>query len=92
MGAREQIENMSVFERNSEAFAAETVAKALADLERALELARKSVLSDEGDDAIAGMIDGIGDSGIHGWLQNCQDAGVLSITSRHGMNEMQEAA
>lgn len=77
MSTLEQIDALCNVEQNQEAWAAQLVVTKLAELETALELAAKVVVTNDGDDAIGLLQDGIGDSGIHSWISACREAGLF---------------
>lgn len=77
MSAAEQISRFSHYERRREQNAAQRVADKLAELEAALALAEKDVMSDAGSDSIHLLQDTISDSGIRDWLRDCNDADLI---------------
>lgn len=78
LGTLKQIDALCPVEKNQEAWAAQLIVTKLAELKEALELASKVVVTNDGSDCINGMIDAIGDSGIHGWISGCRAAGLFT--------------
>lgn len=66
------------FERDGEADAARIMKDAVLAFEAALAKADRRVRSDAGSDCIRGLMDAVGDSGVHSWLEACCNAGLLN--------------